>query len=180
MKYTSLISIMCTLCHSSMNNGSSVDRLVFPNSLHNQNAVTSSRFVSFVFYVYQQSILKRSYSSASQHPGVSFLGVAHTGQHSAIRHVRDVQRHYDSRQYGVAQLSRPTSGQSDRKWRFQVSHTYNMCILLVYSKVVWVRHRDIHLLTVNQITYTSDDRFCCLHDADTDIWSLQVNNKWNI
>lgn len=50
-----------------------------------------------------------------------------------------------------------------------------MYILLTYSQVVWVRHRDIHLLTVNLVTYTSDDRFCCLHDDDTDIWSLQVN-----
>lgn len=42
--------------------------------------------------------------------------------------------------------------------------------------MVWVRHRDIHLLTVNQLTYTSDERFNSLHDPDTDVWSLQVRS----
>ncbi|KAG4073016.1 hypothetical protein HA402_009435 [Bradysia odoriphaga] len=42
--------------------------------------------------------------------------------------------------------------------------------------VVWVRHRDIHLLTVNQLTYTSDERFSSIHNPDTDVWSLQIKN----
>lgn len=28
-------------------------------------------------------------------------------------------------------------------------------LFIFYTQVVWVRHRDIHLLTVNQLTYTS-------------------------
>lgn len=43
-----------------------------------------------------------------------------------------------------------------------------------FTQVVWVRHRDIHLLTVNQLTYTSDERFNCVHSPDTNIWTLQV------
>ncbi|XP_058448513.1 zwei Ig domain protein zig-8-like [Malaya genurostris] len=40
--------------------------------------------------------------------------------------------------------------------------------------VSWVRHRDIHLLTVGRFTYTSDQRFQCVHNLQTDDWSLQI------
>ncbi|XP_065079024.1 zwei Ig domain protein zig-8-like [Ochlerotatus camptorhynchus] len=40
--------------------------------------------------------------------------------------------------------------------------------------VSWVRHRDIHLLTVGRFTYTSDQRFQSVHNAQTDDWSLQI------
>ncbi|XP_058818799.1 zwei Ig domain protein zig-8-like isoform X2 [Topomyia yanbarensis] len=40
--------------------------------------------------------------------------------------------------------------------------------------VSWVRHRDIHLLTVGRFTYTSDQRFQCVHNPQTDDWSLQI------
>lgn len=42
-------------------------------------------------------------------------------------------------------------------------------------KVSWVRHRDIHLLTVGKFTYTSDQRFQCIHDQQTGEWSLKVS-----
>ncbi|XP_040165019.1 zwei Ig domain protein zig-8-like [Anopheles arabiensis] len=40
--------------------------------------------------------------------------------------------------------------------------------------VSWVRHRDIHLLTVGRFTYTSDQRFQAVHNPKTDDWSLQI------
>ncbi|XP_050455002.1 cell adhesion molecule DSCAML1-like isoform X2 [Cataglyphis hispanica] len=40
--------------------------------------------------------------------------------------------------------------------------------------VSWVRHRDIHLLTVGTETYTSDQRFVTLHFPRTEDWTLQV------
>uniref|UniRef100_A0A146LIB2 Neurotrimin n=2 Tax=Lygus hesperus TaxID=30085 RepID=A0A146LIB2_LYGHE len=40
--------------------------------------------------------------------------------------------------------------------------------------VSWVRHRDIHLLTVGRYTYTSDQRFRAIHHAGTEDWSLQI------
>ncbi|XP_058122278.1 zwei Ig domain protein zig-8-like [Anopheles ziemanni] len=40
--------------------------------------------------------------------------------------------------------------------------------------VSWVRHRDIHLLTVGRFTYTSDQRFQAVHNPQTDDWSLQI------
>nr|XP_014285706.1 uncharacterized protein LOC106686744 [Halyomorpha halys] len=43
-------------------------------------------------------------------------------------------------------------------------------------KVSWVRHRDIHILTVSTYTYTSDQRFMALHHPLDDDWTLQI--KW--
>ncbi|ETN65182.1 defective proboscis extension response [Anopheles darlingi] len=40
--------------------------------------------------------------------------------------------------------------------------------------VSWVRHRDIHLLTVGRFTYTSDQRFQAVHNPVHDDWSLQI------
>ncbi|XP_045481680.1 uncharacterized protein LOC123685865 isoform X2 [Harmonia axyridis] len=42
--------------------------------------------------------------------------------------------------------------------------------------VSWIRHRDIHILTVGSYTYTSDQRFQANHHAETDEWTLQI--KW--
>ncbi|MPC55413.1 hypothetical protein E2C01_049348 [Portunus trituberculatus] len=42
-------------------------------------------------------------------------------------------------------------------------------------KVSWIRHRDIHLLTVGRYTYTSDQRFRALHEEDSDDWLLKIN-----
>jgi Immunoglobulin I-set domain len=42
--------------------------------------------------------------------------------------------------------------------------------------VSWIRHRDIHILTVGSYTYTSDQRFQATHHKDTDEWTLQI--KW--
>ncbi|KAK6643551.1 hypothetical protein RUM43_005061 [Polyplax serrata] len=41
-------------------------------------------------------------------------------------------------------------------------------------EVSWVRHRDIHLLTVGRYTYTSDQRFQTIHSPQTEDWTLQV------
>lgn len=43
--------------------------------------------------------------------------------------------------------------------------------------VSWVRHRDIHLLTVGKFSYTSDNRFQCIHDVDAEEWMLKVSHE---
>ncbi|XP_065165225.1 protein sidekick-like isoform X6 [Atheta coriaria] len=42
--------------------------------------------------------------------------------------------------------------------------------------VSWIRHRDLHILTVGSYTYTSDQRFQANHHPETDEWTLQI--KW--
>ncbi|ENN74097.1 hypothetical protein YQE_09070, partial [Dendroctonus ponderosae] len=42
--------------------------------------------------------------------------------------------------------------------------------------VSWIRHRDIHILTVGSYTYTSDQRFQANHHTENDEWTLQI--KW--
>lgn len=44
----------------------------------------------------------------------------------------------------------------------------------LFFQVSWVRHRDIHLLTVGVETYTSDQRFVASHFPHTEDWTLQV------
>ncbi|XP_023290308.1 zwei Ig domain protein zig-8 isoform X2 [Orussus abietinus] len=40
--------------------------------------------------------------------------------------------------------------------------------------VSWVRHRDIHLLTLGGYTYTSDQRFEVLHAPHSEEWTLRI------
>uniref|UniRef100_A0A182IRI3 Ig-like domain-containing protein n=1 Tax=Anopheles atroparvus TaxID=41427 RepID=A0A182IRI3_ANOAO len=47
---------------------------------------------------------------------------------------------------------------------------------LANKTVSWIRHRDIHILTVGSYTYTSDQRFQATHHKNTDDWTLQI--KW--
>ncbi|KAJ0182860.1 hypothetical protein K1T71_002229 [Dendrolimus kikuchii] len=42
--------------------------------------------------------------------------------------------------------------------------------------VSWIRHRDLHILTVGGYTYTSDQRFQATHSPQTDDWTLHI--KW--
>ncbi|XP_031640921.1 hemicentin-1-like [Contarinia nasturtii] len=42
--------------------------------------------------------------------------------------------------------------------------------------VTWIRHRDLHLLTVDKTTYTSDNRFVCVNNKQIGDWSLQIRN----
>ncbi|XP_011257711.1 zwei Ig domain protein zig-8 isoform X1 [Camponotus floridanus] len=41
-------------------------------------------------------------------------------------------------------------------------------------QVSWVRHRDVHLLTIGRYTYTNDQRFRAIHAAHSDDWTLQI------
>lgn len=47
-------------------------------------------------------------------------------------------------------------------------------ILFYIKKVTWIRHRDLHLLTVGKSTYTSDQRYQSVHNPHTDDWALKV------
>lgn len=50
----------------------------------------------------------------------------------------------------------------------------------LFVQVTWIRHRDLHLLTVDKTTYTSDQRFVSVNNPQIGDWSLQVRiNKLN-
>lgn len=51
----------------------------------------------------------------------------------------------------------------------------NLCVHSI-GQVSWIRHRDIHILTVGSYTYTSDQRFQATHDKENGDWTLQI--KW--
>ncbi|KXJ76260.1 hypothetical protein RP20_CCG010043 [Aedes albopictus] len=42
--------------------------------------------------------------------------------------------------------------------------------------VSWISQRDLRILTIDRITYTADERFQSLHNADTNEWILHI--KW--
>ncbi|XP_063594831.1 zwei Ig domain protein zig-8-like isoform X1 [Penaeus indicus] len=71
---------------------------------------------------------------------------------------------------------------------FDTEHSKNVTALLGKTAVLncrvknignktvsWVRHRDIHLLTVGRFTYTSDQRFSALHSVGSEDWLLKIH-----
>ncbi|PNF40671.1 hypothetical protein B7P43_G03796 [Cryptotermes secundus] len=60
----------------------------------------------------------------------------------------------------------------------EISHimdsTYRSGVIGFAVDVSWVRHRDIHLLTVGRYTYTSDQRFEAIHSPHTEDWTLRI------
>ncbi|XP_017763291.1 PREDICTED: protein turtle homolog A-like isoform X2 [Eufriesea mexicana] len=41
-------------------------------------------------------------------------------------------------------------------------------------QVSWIRHRDVHLLTIGQYTYTNDQRFKPIHVEQSEDWTLEI------
>ncbi|XP_070506517.1 SPEG neighbor protein-like [Chironomus tepperi] len=56
------------------------------------------------------------------------------------------------------------------------STTYLNCRVknLGNKTLTWIRHRDLHLLTIGKETYTQDQRFQSVHNPHTNDWSLKV------
>jgi len=42
--------------------------------------------------------------------------------------------------------------------------------------ISWIRHRDLHILTVGRYTYTADLRYQSIFNSNTDQWILQIKN----
>lgn len=45
-------------------------------------------------------------------------------------------------------------------------------------QVSWIRHSDLHILTVGRYTYTADNRYQSIYNPTTDEWILQVNHSF--
>ena len=47
-------------------------------------------------------------------------------------------------------------------------------IFFILLQVSWIRHSDLHILTVGRYTYTADNRYQSIYNPTTDEWILQV------
>jgi len=43
--------------------------------------------------------------------------------------------------------------------------------------ISWIRHADLHILTVGRYTYTADNRYQSIYNPTTDEWILQVTQN---
>ncbi|MPC86809.1 hypothetical protein E2C01_081645 [Portunus trituberculatus] len=61
--------------------------------------------------------------------------------------------------------------------RFSCTSEYlpvSVKLRLFLAQVSWVRHHDIHVLTVGRFTFTNDDRFEVHHDDGSNEWLLRL------
>lgn len=54
--------------------------------------------------------------------------------------------------------------------------SHSNALFRIQFQVAWIRHRDLHILTVGTYTYTTDQRFQTSYHRDIDEWTLQI--KW--
>ncbi|XP_014102611.2 zwei Ig domain protein zig-8 [Bactrocera oleae] len=100
-----------------------------------------------------------------------------------VQKSRGVDETFDSLGDTYLKQSRPL----DRGPYFDTSATKNVTSLvgktahlncriknLGNKTVSWIRHRDLHLLTVGESTYTSDQRFTSIYNKISGDWSLQI------
>ncbi|KAF0768356.1 zwei Ig domain protein zig-8-like [Aphis craccivora] len=64
-------------------------------------------------------------------------------------------------------------------WQWKSFERYTLRVYITYENIIltyvsWVRHRDIHLLTVGRYTYTGDQRFRSINQPPSEDWTLQI------
>lgn len=52
--------------------------------------------------------------------------------------------------------------------------TTNAVIVVVILKVSWMRKRDMHILSVDKLMYSTDMRFHVIHPDKSENWTLQI------
>ena len=43
-----------------------------------------------------------------------------------------------------------------------------------HPQISWIRHHDLHILTVGRYTYTADLRYKSIYNAEKEEWILQI------
>ena len=57
-------------------------------------------------------------------------------------------------------------------------HTHNPIKIQTYVRsVAWIRGSDSHIITVDQETFISDDRFSSLIKTSDNLWTLKVRRE---
>ena len=56
------------------------------------------------------------------------------------------------------------------------SFCHTMNIKSFFRSVSWIRGSDSHIITVDQETFISDDRFSSLVKTTDNLWTLKVSN----
>ncbi|KAL7028344.1 hypothetical protein ACKWTF_005808 [Chironomus riparius] len=124
-------------------------------------------------------------TTSSSNVGVNqFNSVTRTSSSS-----NDARYHHSEEEKGNYEFGKDEYIQNslDRRPYFEDSVSKNVTALIgstAYLKcrvhnlgnktVSFIRHRDLHLLTVGKTTYTPDNRFQSVHNSHTDEWSLKV------
>lgn len=49
--------------------------------------------------------------------------------------------------------------------------------VIMVLQISWIRHSDLHILTVGRYTYTADSRYQSIYNPTSDEWILQVSYK---
>ena len=71
-------------------------------------------------------------------------------------------------------ISYPTTRRRKDNYHLQFKRSRCEIDILVPLQVTWIRHRDVHVLTVGEYTYTTDERFTARHNRATDEWVLVI------
>ena len=79
----------------------------------------------------------------------------------------------------VGQTAYLTCRVFDRTNKTVSSHSSSSKTNMLNSQISWIRHSDLHILTVGRYTYTADNRYQSIYNPTTDEWILQVGIDLN-
>ncbi|XP_042224078.1 uncharacterized protein LOC121867968 [Homarus americanus] len=109
-------------------------------------------------------------SSHVQEPKALAYTSSHVQNSEALRYMEPLQLHEPDKPYFDYHESANVTALLGK------TAVLNCRVKNIGNKTVsWVRHRDIHLLTVGRFTYTSDQRFSARHSAGSEDWLLMVH-----
>ena len=75
-------------------------------------------------------------------------------------------------------FSQQINFQSKLKGRGVIYWLNKHIFIMILFQVSWIRHSDLHILTVGRYTYTADNRYQSIYNPTTDEWILQVNHSF--
>lgn len=145
--------------------------------------IATDRYAGIGYDTCHASFITRSFSnprisSAYIVPGVCTFRLEKSPTHSSFFPARIV-RHSSADEMRAFWMAPPCFGRNICPNIYgnlgQNTHP-DPSLALAYAQVSWIRHRDIHILTVGTYTYTTDQRFQTAYHRDINEWTLHI--KW--